>query len=33
VSTHDFTVFAGYRIVFGALVLLTAYTGWVDGAV
>lgn len=33
VSTHDFTVFAWYRIVFGGLVLLTAYTGWVDWAV
>jgi undecaprenyl-diphosphatase len=30
VSTHDFTVFAWYRIVFGAIVLLTAYTGLVD---
>ena len=30
VSTHDFTVFAWYRIVFGGLVLLTAWTGWVD---
>ena len=30
VSTHDFTVFAWYRIVFGGVVLLTAYTGWVD---
>lgn len=30
VSTHDFTVFAWYRIVFGAIVLLTAYTGWVE---
>jgi undecaprenyl-diphosphatase len=29
VSTHDFTPFAWYRIVFGALVLWTAYTGWV----
>jgi undecaprenyl-diphosphatase len=29
VSTHDFTLFAWYRIVFGAIVLLTAYTGWV----
>jgi undecaprenyl-diphosphatase len=27
VSTHDFTVFAWYRIVFGALVLLTGWTG------
>jgi undecaprenyl-diphosphatase len=30
VSTHDFTVFAWYRIIFGGLVLLTAWTGWVD---
>lgn len=30
VSRHDFTVFAWYRIVFGLLVLLTAYTGWLD---
>jgi len=30
VSTHDFTVFAWYRIVFGGIVLLTAYTGWVE---
>jgi undecaprenyl-diphosphatase len=30
ISRHDFTVFAWYRIVFGLLVLLTAYTGWVD---
>jgi undecaprenyl-diphosphatase len=30
VSTHDFTIFAWYRIVFGGLVLLTAGTGWVD---
>jgi len=30
VSTHDFTPFAWYRIVFGGLVLLSAYTGWVD---
>ncbi|MEW6707685.1 MAG: undecaprenyl-diphosphate phosphatase [Pseudomonadota bacterium] len=27
VSTHDFTVFAWYRIAFGVLVLLTAWTG------
>jgi undecaprenyl-diphosphatase len=26
ISNHDFTVFAWYRIVFGGLVLLTAYT-------
>ena len=32
VSTHDFTIFAWYRIVFGGLVLLTAYTGWVSWA-
>jgi undecaprenyl-diphosphatase len=30
VATHDFTVFAWYRIVFGAVVLATAYFGWVD---
>ena len=30
VSTHDFTVFAWYRIVFGLLVLLTAFTGMVE---
>ena len=30
VSTHDFTVFAWYRIVFGLIVLGTAYTGTVD---
>jgi len=30
VSTHDFTAFAWYRIGFGALVLLTSWTGWVD---
>jgi undecaprenyl-diphosphatase len=30
VSTHDFTVFAWYRIAFGVLVLLTAWTGLVQ---
>ena len=30
VSTHDFTVFAWYRIVFGGIVLLTAWGGWVE---
>lgn len=30
ISRHDFTVFAWYRIVFGVLVLLTAYMGWID---
>jgi undecaprenyl-diphosphatase len=29
VSTHDFSIFAWYRIVFGLLVLLTAWQGWV----
>lgn len=32
ISTHDFTVFAWYRIVFGFIVLLTAYTGMVNWA-
>jgi undecaprenyl-diphosphatase len=30
VSTHDFTWFAWYRIVFGGIVLLTAWAGWVE---
>jgi undecaprenyl-diphosphatase len=30
VATHDFRPFAWYRIAFGALVLATAYAGWVD---
>ncbi|MBL8332895.1 MAG: undecaprenyl-diphosphate phosphatase [Rubrivivax sp.] len=30
VSSHDFTLFAWYRIVFGALVLITAWGGWVN---
>jgi undecaprenyl-diphosphatase len=30
VSTHDFRIFAWYRIAFGGLVLLTAYGGWVS---
>ncbi len=30
VSTHDFKPFAWYRIVFGALVLLTSHFGWVN---
>ncbi len=30
VSTHDFVPFAWYRIVFGGIVLLTAWGGWVD---
>ena len=32
VSTHDFVPFAWYRIVFGVIVLVTAWTGWVDWA-
>jgi len=30
VATHDFTPFAWYRIAFGIVVILTAYTGMVD---
>jgi undecaprenyl-diphosphatase len=30
ISRHDFSAFAYYRIGFGILVLLSAYTGWVD---
>jgi undecaprenyl-diphosphatase len=30
VASHDFRPFAWYRIVFGVLVLGTAYFGWVD---
>ncbi len=33
ISRHDFTVFAWYRIAFGAIVLITAYTGLVDWTV
>ena len=29
IATHTFTIFAWYRIAFGAVVLLTYYTGWV----
>ncbi len=29
IATHDFVPFAWYRIVFGAVVLLTAWQGWV----
>lgn len=32
ISTHDFTVFAWYRIVFGFVVIMTAYTGMVNWA-
>ena len=30
IATHDFSAFAWYRIVFGVIVLATAYTGVVD---
>lgn len=30
VASHDFRPFAWYRIVFGVIVLLTAYFGWVE---
>jgi len=30
VATHDFRPFAWYRIVFGAVVLITAYSGLVE---
>ena len=30
IATHDFIIFAWYRIVFGIVILLTAYTGVVD---
>lgn len=33
ISTHDFTLFAWYRIVFGILVLVTAGAGWIVWAV
>jgi undecaprenyl-diphosphatase len=33
ISTHDFTVFAWYRIGFGVLVLATAYSGLIDWGV
>jgi undecaprenyl-diphosphatase len=29
ISSHDFSLFAWYRIVFGLFVLLSAWTGWV----
>lgn len=32
ISGHDFTLFAVYRILFGLLVLVTSYFGWVDWA-
>mgnify|MGYP001422027224 FL=1 len=32
ISSHDFTPFAWYRIVFGIIVLATAHFGWVQWA-
>jgi undecaprenyl-diphosphatase len=32
VASHSFVPFAWYRIAFGGVILLTAYTGWVDWA-
>jgi undecaprenyl-diphosphatase len=32
ISTHDFVIFAWYRIAFGLVVLVTAWTGWVTWA-
>jgi undecaprenyl-diphosphatase len=32
IASHDFVPFAWYRIAFGLVVLLTAWTGWVDWA-
>ena len=29
ISSHDFSVFAWYRIVFGLVVIASAYGGWV----
>lgn len=29
ISSHDFTAFAWYRIVFGLIVVVTGYAGWV----
>jgi undecaprenyl-diphosphatase len=30
ISRHDFTIFAWYRIAFGLVVLVTAYSGLID---
>ena len=32
ISSHDFTAFAWYRIVFGLVVVVTGYMGWVNWA-
>jgi undecaprenyl-diphosphatase len=33
ISSHDFTIFAWYRIAFGLIVLGTYYTGWVEWSI
>ncbi len=33
IASHDFTVFAWYRIAFGVVVLATAFGGWVNWSV
>ena len=33
ISTHDFTIFAWYRIAFGLIVLVTYYGGWVKWSI
>ncbi|MBS0545558.1 MAG: undecaprenyl-diphosphate phosphatase [Proteobacteria bacterium] len=33
ISSHDFTIFAWYRIAFGIIVLATAHFGWVEWSV
>jgi undecaprenyl-diphosphatase len=30
IASHDFTVFAWYRIAFGIVVLVSSYTGWIN---
>jgi undecaprenyl-diphosphatase len=30
IATHDFTIFAWYRVAFGLVVLVTAWLGWVE---
>ncbi|MFM7522614.1 MAG: undecaprenyl-diphosphate phosphatase [Betaproteobacteria bacterium] len=32
ISSHDFMIFAWYRLVFGGIILVTALTGWVNWA-
>lgn len=32
VASHDFSIFAWYRIAFGLVVLITSYAGWVQWA-